>query len=93
MNTEPGFEIRPARYAKKMIAVHCVSDGSGHKTRAMRLIADHLKARWSGREKAYIATPAKGEKLKALFAAGQDACVMTGNLYHAYPVDTYSFQC
>lgn len=79
--SEPGFEIRPARCAKGMMAVHCVKDGSGFKTRAMRIIGDHLNARWSGREKAYIASPTKVEKLKALFANGSDAPVMTGEIY------------
>lgn len=71
--TEPGFTIHPARYAgryngKPQVAVHCVSDGSGYKTRAMRLCSA-LNGRWSGRERAYIMSPAKAAKLRALFDA------------------------
>jgi len=74
--SEPGFTVAPARYAgryngKPMIAVRCEPDGSGIKTRAMRLCAA-LNGRWSGREKAYIMSPAKAAKLHELFAAGRD---------------------
>jgi hypothetical protein len=74
--SEPGFTIQPACYAgryngKPQVAVHCVSDGSGNKTRAMRLCSA-LNARWSNRERAYIMSPTKAAKLRALFDAGRD---------------------
>lgn len=60
-----------ARYAKGKIAVHCPSDGSGYKTRAMRL-ADAHGGRWSNREKAYIMSPAAALKVKRAYEADSD---------------------
>jgi hypothetical protein len=76
---EPNFTASPARYAgrwngKPQIAVRCESDGSGMKTRAMRLCSA-LNARYSHREHAYIMSPTKAAKLRAMFDAGQDACL------------------
>lgn len=68
-----------ARYAKGQIAVHCTSP-DGYKTRGMRL-CEHLKARWSNRERRYIMSPAKAEKLKVLFRDGRDANTITKELY------------
>jgi hypothetical protein len=64
--------IQPARYAKGMMAVHCPSDGSGLKTRAMRLCCA-LKARYSNREHCYIMSPSKAAKLERLMEGGWDA--------------------
>jgi len=61
-----------ARYAKGKISVRCPSDGTGNKTRAMRL-ANALRGSWSNREKAYIMTPGAAVKLKRAYDAGQDA--------------------
>lgn len=54
---------------------------NGYKTRAARLAGDHLKARYSGREDAYIMSQAKAEKLRLLFARDTDANTITGELY------------
>lgn len=62
----------PARYAKGKVAVRCPSDGSGYKTRAMR-IASTVSGRYSGREHAYIVSPAAARKIRAAYAAEQDA--------------------
>lgn len=75
--TEPGMTFQQARYAgrqngKPQVAIVCQPDGSGNKTRAMRLCSA-LRARWSNRERAYIASPAKAAKIKALFESGRDA--------------------
>jgi hypothetical protein len=64
--------IKAARYAKGKMAVHCPSDGSGIKTRAMRLCSA-VSARWSNREKAYIMSPSAAERVKSLYEAGSDA--------------------
>ena len=72
-------EISTARFAKGQCAVRCVS-ADGYKTRAGRL-AEHLCARYTRREHAYIMSPAKVQKLLALYAAGRDASIMTGELY------------
>lgn len=73
--------VSPARYAgrwngKPQCAVRCPSDGSGMKTRAMRL-AGALKARYSRREDAYIMSPTKAAKLVKLYAEGRDANFFT----------------
>jgi len=72
MNNEPGFTISRARYAKSQMAVKCESDGSGYKTRAMRLCSA-LNGRWSNREKAYIMSASKAAKFQELFNNGRDA--------------------
>jgi hypothetical protein len=79
------YTINPARYAgrwngKPQMAVHCTPNGTGFKTRAMRLIGDHLNGRYSGRERAYIVSPAKVRKFEQLFAHGYDANSWNGAL-------------
>ena len=76
MHRDPGYTAKPARYAKGMMALHCESDGSGFKTRAMR-IASALNARWSNRERAYIISPSKLAKFEAIFAAERDVDLCT----------------
>jgi hypothetical protein len=73
------YTIAPARYSKGDFAIRCPSD-TGLKTRAARLIGDGLNCRHSGREKAYIASASKVKKFEKLYAAGWDACVITGKL-------------
>ena len=63
--------VTTARYAKKMMAVHCPPDGSGFKTRAMRL-AETLRGRYSRREDAYIMSVKKAARLMQLYADGWD---------------------
>jgi hypothetical protein len=75
------YRIYPARYSKGNVAIQTPS-GDGYKTRAARLIGDHLRGRWSGRERAYIVSQAKARKFEALFAAGKDASCITGELYN-----------
>jgi len=65
-------QFAAARYAKGKVAVRCSSDGSGTKTRAMRL-ASALRGRWVSREKAYIMSPASAEKLRTAYESGRDA--------------------
>lgn len=73
------FQISAALYAKGMLLVRCPST-NGYKTRAARLIGNGLRARWTNRESGYIASPAKVEKFKRLYAEGWDACTVTGKL-------------
>jgi hypothetical protein len=85
MNEQTPYTIAWARYAgrwngKPQMAVHCRSDGSGMKTRAMRLIGDGLKGRYSGRENAYIVSPTKAARFERLYAEGWDASFITGAL-------------
>lgn len=68
------FTIHHARYAKYQIAVHCISDGSGMKTHAMRLCCA-LKGRWTNREKAYIMSLPKAKKFLSLYESGWDATI------------------
>lgn len=69
MNLDPAPIFAKAQYAKGMIAVSCPSNGTGLKTRAAS-IASALNARWSNREKSYIMSPAKAQKLKTFYDAG-----------------------
>lgn len=66
------YTIAPARYAKGMIAVRCPSD-TGYKTRAACLAAYFARDRWTGRENAYIMTPAAARKFEEHYKAGFDA--------------------
>lgn len=61
----PSYSITNARYAKKSIAVHCKSDGSGFKTLAMHA-TESIGGRWSNREKAYILPASKEARLRQL---------------------------
>lgn len=59
MKTMPRtFTITRARYAKKMCAVRCDSDDSGHKTYEMHLAHEQTR-RYSHRENAYIMSKAQ----------------------------------
>ena len=60
------------------MAVSCPS-ADGYKTRAARL-AEALRGRYSGRERAYIMSRAKAARLAELYAQGRDACVITRTL-------------
>jgi hypothetical protein len=80
--TTTDYTISPARYAgrwngKPQMAIRCTPT-DGYKTRAMYL-AEALKGRWSGRERAYIVSPTKAAKFERLYAEGWDAGLL-GNL-------------
>lgn len=66
------FTVTAARYAKGMMALVTHDGVDMFKGRAARL-ADYLNARYSNRERAYILSPAKVEKLRNLYAAGYDS--------------------
>lgn len=78
LDRDPAPSFSSARYARNMIAVTAPGVG-GYKSRAGRL-CEHLKARYSNRENAYIMSFAKSEKLRRLFARGADANSLTGTL-------------
>lgn len=75
------YSVTEARYSRGNFIVHCPSS-DGMKTRAARLIGDGLNCRWVGRGKGYVASPNKVAKFEALYAAGFNACPMTGEIYH-----------
>lgn len=75
----PDYTISPARYAKGMMAVRCPSP-DGYKTRASRLIGDGLNSRHTGRENAYIVSPATAATFESMYRAGWDACIISGTL-------------
>lgn len=75
------YSIAEARYSRGNFIVRCPSS-DGMKTRAARLIGDGLNCRWVGRGKGYVASPSKVAKFEALYAAGFNACPMTGKIYH-----------
>ena len=77
---EPGYIVSPARYAKGMVAVRCLSNGTGWKTRAMRLAGYFARERYSGRENSYIMTRAAALRFEEHFRAGFDAGAITREL-------------
>lgn len=77
------YSIKPAKYAgrwngKPQMAVSCPS-ADIFKSRAARIMGA-LNARYSGRENAYIVSPAKAAKFERLFAEGWDASTWSGAL-------------
>jgi hypothetical protein len=74
------YTIVPARYSKGNLAVSTPSS-DGFKTRAARLVGDHLRGRWTNRERAYIVSPSKAKRFIALYESGADASAITGALY------------
>lgn len=78
LDLDPAPVIVPARYAQGMLAARCPGV-DGYKSRAARL-AEHLNARYSNRERAYILSRTKANKLVALFETDRDACAITGKL-------------
>jgi hypothetical protein len=78
--TPAPYMIAPARYARGQVLITCTPDGSGWKTRAMRLAGDGLRGRFSGREHGYIVSPSKAAKFERLYALGWDASAVTGEL-------------
>lgn len=48
------YTIRPAKYAKNKLAVHCIPDGSGWKTLAALIISGMPGVRYSNREGSYL---------------------------------------
>jgi hypothetical protein len=83
MSISAAYTIRPAKYAgrwnnKPQMAVSCPS-ADGFKSRAARIMGA-LNARYSGRENAYIVSPAKAAKFERLLAEGWDGNTWSGAL-------------
>jgi hypothetical protein len=66
------FTIQPARYAKKMMAVSCPSEG-GYKSRAARLAHSMARGRYTHRERAYLMSQSRARDFEKLYALGWDA--------------------
>jgi len=75
------YQITKARYARDKMAIRCESDGSGLKTRAMRIAAGLPGARYSNREHAYIVSKRQADRFEALMADGYDATFIHGEVY------------
>lgn len=73
------FWAKPARYAKGMMKVGCPSPNS-FITRAGRLAAVISNERYSGRENAWIMSPAAAARFVKLYDDGADACRFTGTI-------------
>lgn len=68
------YRIGKAKYAKGKMQIQCMSDGTGMKTRAMRLAeAKGIGGRWTNRSKSYIVSPTAAAKFEKMFAEGCDA--------------------
>jgi len=73
------FTVKGAWHANGMVAVHVHDSVQGFKGRASNL-CEHLKGKYSHRERAYIMSPTKAEKLKKLYDDGYDASCITNEL-------------
>lgn len=84
--TQPDYTSKPitmgrwSEKPKQMIQVTFKRDGSGMKSRAMRLLRDGLKCYYSHRL-GYVVSQRKFAKFERLYAEGWDASVMTGELW------------
>lgn len=76
------YTVTPARYSKGMMLVRVEADGSGMMNRAMRLCCA-LNARWTNRERGYVMSPKKVERLAKLLAEGRDASLKFDSIYSA----------
>lgn len=76
---ETDYSISPARYAKGMVAISTASN-NGYKSRACCLAADGLGLRWSGRDRAYIASPSQAARFERLHRYGFDANFFSGEI-------------
>lgn len=65
------YTITDARYAKGKKAVRCPSI-TGYKTRACYLAHRLANGRYTGRERAYIMSPAAAARFEKLYAEGWD---------------------
>ena len=73
------ISVGKARYAKGMMIVRVLkNEHAGFKNRADRLCC--YLGRWTHREKGYIMSPLKVERLKGYLADGIDASIMADEL-------------
>lgn len=77
------FTVSKARYAKGMMLVRPVNDGTGTKTRSARLCVA-LRARWTNRERGYVMSLAKVEKLRDLVSDGADARLVFDSVHRTH---------
>lgn len=74
------YIIRAAQYAKGKVAITCPG-WHQMKTRAARICcAKGMGARYTGRENAYIMSPAAAKRFLKYYAGGYDANVITREL-------------
>jgi hypothetical protein len=85
------YTISDARYAKAKKSVQIVND-SGYKSETCYMI-EALGARWSNREKAYIASPRQASNMVLLLEAGYTVVsCMDKNLYKPNSHDKISIK-
>ena len=70
-NLKQTYTVRPARYAKGKLAIHCKPDGTGWKTLAALIISDMKGVSYSNRESCYIVSPGCAKKFEARMAQAQ----------------------
>jgi len=75
------YTIKLARYSKGNMAVVCESNGTGYKTRCMRLAEVFSNGRYTGREHAYIMSVKAAERFEQAVKDGWDATSVTGELH------------
>ena len=85
------YTISDARYAKGKKSVHIVNEGD-YKSDTCYMI-EALGARWSNREKAYIASPRQASNMVLLLEAGYTVVsCMDKNLYKHNSKDKISIK-
>jgi hypothetical protein len=80
MTTPTDYTILPARHAKGKMKIQCRNDGTGYKNRCHRVAEALARGRYTGRENAYILSPAAAKRFERLYAEGYDASVITYEL-------------
>lgn len=73
------YHIRPAEYAKNMMAVTTVGN-DGWKSRASRLAEALANGRYTHRERAYLMSKHRAQRFVDLYGKGWDACVISREL-------------
>ena len=77
------FYVGQARYAKGQMIVR-PKGGSGMGGGRVERLCQALKGRWTNREKGYVMSPAKAEKLAHLVVSGKDASLKFDSVYSAH---------
>lgn len=80
--TEYTITIKPLSTMGKPYAIVRCPSSDGYKTRAARLASSIARDRYSHRQGGYVMSTAAAARFEALYAAGADACAITGNVYN-----------
>lgn len=79
--------IKPLSTRGKPYAIVRCPSSDGYKTRAARLASSIARDRYSHRQGGYVMSTGAAARFEALYAAGADACAITGNVYNPSAVN------